>query len=135
MKTSAAQKRYDTSLKGRATQKRYRDSLKGKSTERRLSVSLNGKFIDGRDTAKEDGREWSLNFAEYVMEISSGCFYCGADLLTIGGVSLDRIDNSKGYTLDNVLPCCGNCNMIRGNKLTVEEMQHAMIAVLTVRKL
>jgi len=23
---------------------------------------------------------------------------------------LDRADNSKGYELDNVVPCCGRCN-------------------------
>lgn len=32
-----------------------------------------------------------------------------------------RLDNSKGYTSENVVPCCKECNMLRGNRLTPEE--------------
>jgi hypothetical protein len=33
---------------------------------------------------------------------------------------LDRIDNSVGYTITNVIPCCTICNMLRGS-LTYHE--------------
>jgi hypothetical protein len=26
---------------------------------------------------------------------------------------IDRRDNAKGYTIDNCLPCCENCNYIK----------------------
>lgn len=51
------------------------------------------------------------------------------------GVGLDRIDNdSRRYDVTTVLPCCGSCNMTRGDRLTVEEMKVAMDAVLAYRK-
>jgi len=58
---------------------------------------------------------------EYVKKITKqNCFYCGAepnqtiknkfdngDYIYNG---IDRIDSLKGYTVDNVVPCCGRCN-------------------------
>lgn len=48
---------------------------------------------------------------------SKSCIYCGET----HRIGCDRIDNSKGYTIDNVIPCCGDCNRIRSNKYSVEE--------------
>ena len=91
------------------------------------------RWITARSYAKHEGREWSISFEEYYQLLRQGCFYSGKSLSDETGIGLDRIDNSKGYTLDNVLPCCGECNSIRGNKLTVDEMQYAMLAVLMRR--
>lgn len=46
------------------------------------------------------------------------CKYCG-DVERIG---CDRIDNDKGHTMDNVVPCCYDCNCARNNNFTYEEM-------------
>lgn len=46
------------------------------------------------------------------------CIYCG-DNKNIG---LDRIDNSRGHEIGNVVPCCYECNVARGNNFTMEEM-------------
>lgn len=62
------------------------------------------------------------------------CIYCGAKIRGIGS-GLDRIDNKLDYTVDNVNPCCGTCNDIRGDNLSVEEMKVAMTAVLKLRAL
>ncbi len=45
--------------------------------------------------------------------------YCG-DTNRIG---LDRIDNSKGHTKDNTVPCCYECNCARNNNFSFEEMK------------
>lgn len=61
------------------------------------------------------------------------CVYCGGSTETQSGAGLDRIDNKLGYLKNNVLSCCGTCNMIRGPRLTVDEMKVAMAAVLKLR--
>lgn len=52
------------------------------------------------------------------------CFYCGckpAQIVKSKGNGefiyngLDRVDNSCGYTLDNVVPCCKRCNYAKSN--------------------
>jgi hypothetical protein len=41
------------------------------------------------------------------------CHYCG--YTNKNGIGLDRIDNSvREYRLENVKPCCGSCNLIKG---------------------
>lgn len=51
--------------------------------------------------------------------MSLPCYYCG-DTKLIGA---DRINNEKGHTKDNVLPCCYTCNVVRNSLFTVEEMK------------
>ena len=47
--------------------------------------------------------------------VQQPCFYgCGeADWHNMG---IDRIDNSKPHTIDNIVPCCTKCNRERGTK-------------------
>ena len=86
------------------------------------------------DEAKRTNKKWSLTLEDYTQEISQGCFYCGKGLLNHVGTCLDRIDNSKGYTLDNVLPCCGICNQTRNEHWSVEETQAMILEGLKIRR-
>jgi hypothetical protein len=80
-------------------------------------------------------REWILSKEQWLQLINAGCYYCEANLLEMTrGSGLDRIDNSRGYTLDNVLPCCTDCNALRGARLTVEETKAAMQVIIELRK-
>jgi hypothetical protein len=36
--------------------------------------------------------------------------------------------------MGNVQPCCGNCNQLRGHRLTVGETKAAMDAIMAYRK-
>ena len=59
---------------------------------------------------------WALPSACVYEEVASRpCCACGAP--TGGGVGLDRIDNRAGYTVDNVRPMCGPCNVGRGKRV------------------
>lgn len=57
---------------------------------------------------------------EYLTDIiyNGKCIYCG-DTHNIG---LDRIDNSRGHEIGNVVPCCYECNVARGDNFSFEEM-------------
>jgi len=73
-----------------------------------------------RDNPK---RKFNITLDEFSEIFKNGkCYYCGG---TIGysGVGLDRIDNDLPYNKDNVLPCCGNCNKLRSDKLSVTETE------------
>lgn len=58
----------------------------------------------------EKGYENNLTVEFVEAQFDEPCSYCGTTEIP---PSLDRIDNDKGHTLDNVVPCCARCNYIR----------------------
>lgn len=74
-------------------------------------------------------KEFLINLYNYQKGL---CFYTGEILhLTNGkgrlpsGLSIDRIDNSKGYNIDNVVLCTSRFNTIKNN-MTLEEIKNWM---------
>lgn len=76
----------------------------------------------------------SLSLEEFVRFLTDNpkCFYCN-ELNLSSGSGLDRIDNSLGYALGNVLSCCGDCNKHRQGTWSVEEAKIAIDAVRRYR--
>ena len=70
--------------------------------------------------AKTRGHELSLTKEQMRVLTQQPCHYCGVEPRQVyqshgcNGVyfynGLDRVDNEKGYTFDNVVPCCKVCN-------------------------
>ena len=63
---------------------------------------------------------WSFHFYESLIHEAS-CHYCLGPLSETGG-GLDRIVNSVGHTCYNVVPCCRQCNRIKGHDISYKEM-------------
>ncbi len=64
--------------------------------------------------------DFDLNI-EWLIEniLLKNCTYCGTDRY----IGCDRLDNNRGHTKDNVVPCCITCNTVRGNNFTFDEMK------------
>jgi hypothetical protein len=92
--------------------------------------------------AEELGFPFHISFDEYCewykrldQDDSRICPYCGLTIAQskafqqlrgkkkICGFTIDRIDNNKGYTLDNIHQICYLCNTIKGLWFTSQEMQ------------
>ncbi len=67
-------------------------------------------LIASRRTDKKHGFANNLTKDFIDSEIQKSCAYCGGTEILM---TLDRIDNSTGHTVDNVVPCCLRCNIIR----------------------
>lgn len=69
-------------------------------------------------------REFLLTDEQFVTLSKGKCHYCGAEPMenSYGVVSngIDRIDSGRGYSADNVVPCCRICNVMK-NKLSHED--------------
>lgn len=68
-----------------------------------------GRLSHYKSRAKGKGWEFSLMNEDFSNLLVSPCHYCGTDK----AYGVDRIDSSKGYYPDNVLPCCKICNFMK----------------------
>jgi hypothetical protein len=84
--------------------------------------------------AEQRGLPVSITNEQLVKLRKRPCHYCGGSLPPAGS-GLDRLDNTKGYHLDNVVPCCTTCNLMRGDRLTPEETKVAAQAIKQYRLL
>ena len=75
--------------------------------------------------------EYTITKPEWLKLVQKVCHYCGSN----EGLrrTLDRLDNSKGYHLDNVVPACNACNVGRCDNFTPEEWQVMINALLEHR--
>jgi hypothetical protein len=52
---------------------------------------------------------------------TTSCHYCGERIPTIG---IDRFDNSSGYDINNVVPCCKICNKMKSDLPLEKWVEH-----------
>lgn len=74
--------------------------------------------------AKSRNRDFKLTKKQFQKLTSKPCFYCGQLPIqkstnpTWNGDynynGIDRLDNKKGYTIKNCVPCCKICNIMKG---------------------
>ena len=79
---------------------------------RRSDAKPRSRWLRSRRLALRRGLSWTIGFRAFSQLIKLPCHYCGGELpWSCSG--LDRINNSKGYTRSNVVPCCRLCNWMK----------------------
>lgn len=124
--------------------------LKSCGCGRKKSVTQNGRSLSRRaymTNAKKRGLVFEIDKELFASMIESPCFYCGkietnfthaykktCDSERYLHNGIDRIDNDKGYTIENSVPCCKLCNRMKWC-LTFREWIDHMKIVLNQQKL
>jgi len=121
---------------GPICKKCYQQTPQVKEAASKQQQKIGSRFAKSKQRGIKIHKEWAITIDEYAKLISKPCYYCEDFFAAKSkyGSGLDRIDNTKGYTVDNVLPCCKQCNSIRNNFLTVEETKIAVTAIINYRK-
>jgi hypothetical protein len=103
----------------------YPDKLKIFQLKRRTSIdhiAVSQVFSSTKRGARTRCIEFSLKRDDVRRIINNPCHYCGntggntfsitrfgnKEVYNYNGI--DRLDNSAGYTIGNIVPCCGSCN-------------------------
>ena len=92
---------------------------------------------------------WDISRKKFQELILSPCYYCGV----VGGNAtyttwssrngekrifrnngVDRLDNNKGYTTDNCVPCCKRCNFAKRDDTEEEFKNWILAAARHIRK-
>jgi hypothetical protein len=108
-----------------------RESIARASVTRTLpyeEASFNALFSGYKQSAKNRKYSFELTREQFKEFTKQNCFYCGCEPYkefecagkgnfngnyVYNGV--DRADNSKGYTLENCVSCCEECNFMKRN--------------------
>lgn len=88
-----------------------------------------GRLTASKAIARRRNMEWSISEEWYYNLLRQKCHYC-YDELNPTGTGLDRVDNNKGYTEENVVPCCSSCNTTRSDNFSYNEM---LLLAVTIR--
>ena len=83
-------------------------------------AARNSMYHSLKFSALKRGHSWKLTKEVFDNITTQSCFYCGIEPRQIfkqtgcNGTyvynGIDRVDNTRGYESDNVVPCCGQCN-------------------------
>jgi len=99
---------------------------------------INKLFLKQKWHAKRRGLSWLIDFKQWHRLVTSDCYLCAKppmNAFKCGSLKhqhglvfkyqgLDRVDNSIGYELDNIAPCCKICNSIKSNRSIDEFIDH-----------
>lgn len=77
-------------------------------------------YRNNKSQAKRRGISFNLTIDQAEIFFQGDCYYCGAKSSNVANYKktngayiysgIDRVDNSLGYTVDNCVSCCKNCN-------------------------
>lgn len=91
-------------------------------------AALNALIRTMRASAKKRGHTWNLTKEQVRVLTKQDCFYCGVEPRQVRRQAecygdyiyngLDRVDNNQGYSVENIVPCCGTCNTAK-SQMTV----------------
>ena len=119
-----------------------KEVLFGKKKKKHRKL-LNAKDLEGYDLRAKaskminqyknsDNRKglkgYDLSIEYMIEQFKKECIYCG----TNDYIGLDRVDNKKGHTKNNCVPCCKTCNVTRNNNFSYDEM---LILGETIKKI
>ena len=88
-----------------------------KNYNNRTKNNLSRRYSTYKNSAKRRGHDFQLSMEEFSTFQDEPCYYCGDEIQSSGKIGIDRIDNTKGYIIENCVPCCEICNKM---KLTLD---------------
>ena len=140
-KTAAIKSRENNKESIKASNKKYRENNLEKYNKYRREyryenpVGIYSVIKDGLNNKKRPRKEL-LNitkddFVNWYTDQKKECFYCKRTLeetrvdeynQKANRLTIDRVDNNKGYELGNIVLACLRCNSIKSNYFSKEEM-------------
>lgn len=103
----------------------------GKAKRKAEGYSARNKLMRKYEAhARYRNLEFNLSSNQFNNLTKQTCYYCGKEpfqVVNLRGCNgtytyngIDRLDNTRGYTIDNCVPCCGTCNKAK-MKMSVNE--------------
>jgi len=109
--------------------------------------AFNKLYSSYKTRARDKNIEFDFSKEEFKIITKENCFYCNREpfqkisptrknryngYYIYNGV--DRIDSSKGYTKENSVPCCGQCNVSKNNYTEDQFLEWIKITYLNLKE-
>lgn len=103
-----------------------------------ISKKLSSRLANYKTRAVDFDEEFGFSDAEFFDFCQKDCFYCGrsAEHFSPPINGIDRVNNAMGYSKENCVPCCSQCNIAK-NKHSAESfiaMCENVVKNKTIRK-
>lgn len=107
--------------------------------------AINKFYNNYKQTSLRKKLNFDLSLDEFLLFINDNCHYCGAEPIlrkfmgsnkkykSLKCNGIDRIDNNKGYSLKNCIPCCSFCNAAKSD-FSLEEFKEWIIRLVKFNK-
>lgn len=91
------------------------------------------RYAEYRRGARVRNLSFELTIDDFKKIVIQNCFYCGEiprsakrnfQTFWVPMNGIDRVDNNRGYRLDNVVPCCTICNTLKKTMSMTDFLNH-----------
>ena len=108
---------------------------KNKQKIKKYTLSAKGIYLIIRSRAKRFKQKFNITKADFIKWYNfqvKKCYYCGRTLEEVkkeiyfaksNRLTVDRKNNIKGYTLNNIVLACMRCNIIKSNFFNEQQMK------------
>ena len=71
--------------------------------------SMKAKYTSYYNRCISNNKEFTLTYSQFENQFNNPCIYCNSN----DNITIDRIDSSIGYTINNCQSCCNTCNKMK----------------------
>ena len=89
--------------------------------------SIRNRYNAYKGSAKHRNLDFKLNIDEFEKITDQPCIYCGGysdSYFEKNFNGIDRINSQIGYVLDNCVPCCKTCNVMKSDLPILDWIKH-----------
>lgn len=90
---------------------------RGKRSVSDVHRSAVAKLYQHRRYDAKKGLETTLTVEDMILALEQDCVYCGNRASNV-----DRKDSNVGHVVENCVPCCGRCNLVKNSLVSFEAM-------------
>ena len=89
-----------------------------------------GSYDKYEKNAQKSGLEFEITREQFNAMAVSNCYYCCKPASSnSGSLGLDRADSALPYVINNVVPCCGPCNIMKREMSVSDFKKHCELIV------
>ena len=105
-------------------------------------MTVNHTYKTYKHNAKKRGYSFNLSKDTFERLMFEPCHYCGYEGFNVSKLvkeeficynGVDRVDNDTGYEIDNCVPCCGKCNIMKNNNSKEDFINHIKNILLNLK--